>query len=112
MLNVLPSARRVSRRAAAIAAKQTGRPAILQQDWTETGPGPGPALGPDWAVLCDWELVVRWSMCWTERRCSEGWREEAAGWGSGLEGYITISGPLLSHWLFGSKILKKENTQR
>lgn len=30
---------------------------------------------------------------------------------SGLEGDITISGPLLSHWLFGSKTLKKEKTE-
>lgn len=54
MLNVLPSALRVSSRAAAIAAKQSGRPAILQQrpDRDRTGP----ELGPDRAGLCSQEL--------------------------------------------------------
>lgn len=45
-MGFLPSVLRVSSRAVAITAKQNGRPLILQQDWTETGP----ELGPDWAL--------------------------------------------------------------
>lgn len=40
-----------------------------------------------------------------------GGEEETTGWASGLERDITVSGPLLSHWLFGSKSLKKEGEE-
>lgn len=116
IFGVLPSVLRVSRRAAAITAKHTGTPAILQQDWTETGP----ELGPGRAVPCDQEPPVSWGVCWTERRRSSlinvfnpqqesrsqeklqmrerwaaggaagGWRKETTGWASGLEADITI----------------------
>ena len=100
---VLPSILTVSSRAAAITAKQKLRPAILQQDRTDNG--------PDWAQtgLC---AVIR-SVWLAGQRAGLRTREEVAaeqqeGWREEMEAGITISGPLLSHWIFGSRTLKKE----
>lgn len=99
------------------------------RDWTETGP----ELGPDWAVFCDQELSAQLILRvpikvfnpQQELRESGGSRrgqpDEASerrmvslrtsrrdGGGRRWEGGITISDALLSHWLFGSKTLRKK----